>query len=114
MKERKLEEEARKIATAQREKYYFDKYKDICSNIEENEYKILKYDDFLLIEKIFTSKYYTEVNGNSVTMETSLNKSEENTCYHIVGCAVKESIKEFFLAWTITRRWQMQEYKWKY
>jgi hypothetical protein len=34
MKERKLEEEARKIATVKGNKYCFDKYKDICSKIE--------------------------------------------------------------------------------
>eukprot|EP00957_Ditylum_brightwellii_P177797 13543350-Ditylum_brightwellii.AAC.1 len=94
MKERKLDEEARKIATVKRGKYYFDEYKDICSKIEENEENILKYDDFLSIGKIFTSKHYTGVNGKLVTIEPSLNQSEENTCYHVVGCAAKESIKE--------------------
>jgi hypothetical protein len=89
MKERKLEEEAKKIATVKREKYYFDKCKYVCSKIEQSKDKIMKYEDFLSIGKIFTSKYFTEINGKSVTIEPSLNKSEENTCYHVVGCAVK-------------------------
>jgi hypothetical protein len=92
MLEREKEKEAKEIAALRRETHLYEQFNEFSKEVMERSDGLLTYSDYVHIGDTFNSPFTTVVNDWNITIDPLLkNKNKE---YNVVGCAVRESVKE--------------------